>query len=259
MNTPRSILASSIAALLAFAAVGSEAALVTYSTDANTIQLWHLDEAAGGSSFAGPLTFGNENRNVSAEGLLGMIDEIRISNIARPATGFLFTVIPGGSFWNVDANGNWDIAGNWTVGGPNAVSAEASLGGGGTAITAPRTITLNGTKTLGKLNFSNAAQGFTLGSGGVTDALNAAPVIVTSGTLGFNRSDSLAIANDIGGGGTVKQSGSATLTLTGNNSFGAVAASADTVKVGSATSPCRRTTSERSRSTTGNSRSISTA
>ena len=276
-------------------------------TSANSISTQALAISAGSGAFAGPLTFGNENRNVSGEGLLGMIDEIRISNIARSATGFLFTVIPGGSFWNLDANGNWDIAGNWTAGVPNAVSAEASLGGGGTVITAPRTITLDGTKTLGKLNFSNATQGFTLvsgtagalaldyganaptvtvaagahtvsvpvslpaagatfsmsgladkltltdtitgagsvtvsgagtleiGSGGATGALNAAPVIVSSGTLAFNRSDSITVANDISGGGTVKQSGGATLTLTGNNSFGAVAASAGTVKIGRAT------------------------
>ncbi|MGC8744513.1 MAG: cadherin-like domain-containing protein [Verrucomicrobiia bacterium] len=48
------------------------------------------------ASITGPLTFGNENRNVSGENLWGMIDEVRISNIARSPTNMLFN--PG----NVD-------------------------------------------------------------------------------------------------------------------------------------------------------------
>jgi hypothetical protein len=36
------------------------------------------------------LTFGNENRNTSAEGLTGFIDEVRVSNVARAATDMMF-------------------------------------------------------------------------------------------------------------------------------------------------------------------------
>ena len=53
MNTPRSILLSSIAAALCACAPSASAALIAYSVDANTTQLWHLDEAAGGSVTAG--------------------------------------------------------------------------------------------------------------------------------------------------------------------------------------------------------------
>ena len=79
MNSPRPILLSSIAALLAFAAARSDAALVTYSTDANTIQLWHLDEAAGGSVTAG----------------LGTLGGNAYSMDLNPAAGALVTTVLG--------------------------------------------------------------------------------------------------------------------------------------------------------------------
>ena len=44
MNTPRSILLSSIAAALCACAPSASAALIAYSVDVNTTQLWHLDE-----------------------------------------------------------------------------------------------------------------------------------------------------------------------------------------------------------------------
>lgn len=56
--------------------------------------------------------------------------------------------------WNVDANGNWSLASNWTGGEPNAVGAAANFLG---AITAARTITVDGPKTVGSLTFNNAA------------------------------------------------------------------------------------------------------
>ena len=50
------------------------------------------------ASIAGPLVFGNEARSSgvfnSAEGLLGLIDEVRISNTVRGADGFIFVPEP---------------------------------------------------------------------------------------------------------------------------------------------------------------------
>ena len=115
-------------------------------------------------SILGPLTFGNENRNVAGEGINGLMDEIRISNVARAATEFIFTTV-GGSFWNNTGSGNWDTPANWTVGVPNAVGASASFGGGGMELTGPATITLDGTKTVGTLTFNNPMFSFTLVSG----------------------------------------------------------------------------------------------
>jgi hypothetical protein len=46
------------------------------------------------STFTGPLVVGNEGRGASGEGLLGFIDEVRISRVARSATEFLFGMDP---------------------------------------------------------------------------------------------------------------------------------------------------------------------
>jgi hypothetical protein len=42
------------------------------------------------TTYSGPLVIGNEGRNESGEGLRGLIDEVRVSNIARGAGQFLF-------------------------------------------------------------------------------------------------------------------------------------------------------------------------
>lgn len=44
------------------------------------------------ATFSGPLVVGNEGRGVSGEGLRGLIDEVRISRVARNANQFLFTL-----------------------------------------------------------------------------------------------------------------------------------------------------------------------
>ena len=75
-----------------------------------------------------------------------------------------------------------------------------------------------------------------VGNGGTTGALGAGAV-VNNGVLGFNRSDSLSVSAVISGTGKVVNSGSGTLTLTGNNTFtGGLDANAGTVKLGTATS-----------------------
>ncbi len=66
------------------------------------------------ASVNGPLVIGNEGRGASSEGLLGLIDEVRISNIARSATGFIFTSSDTDNDGLEDA---WEIAnfGNITI------------------------------------------------------------------------------------------------------------------------------------------------
>ena len=44
----------------------------------------------GAGSITGPLVIGNENRGVGGEGAQCKIDEVRVSNIARPSSGFFF-------------------------------------------------------------------------------------------------------------------------------------------------------------------------
>ncbi|MEX2141428.1 MAG: PQQ-dependent sugar dehydrogenase [Pirellulales bacterium] len=56
--------------------------------------------------------------------------------------------------WNVDADGNWSLAANWTGAVPNAAGARAVFG---SAIRAPRTVTLDVPITLGRLDFDSAS------------------------------------------------------------------------------------------------------
>lgn len=144
------------------------------------------------------------------------------------------------SYWNADAAGNWSGA-SWTTPVPNAAGAFASFGGGGTAITAPRTITVDGAYTVGTLAFNNGSQGYTLASGaganltldnGVTGAfvtdtagshLIQAPMTLTTNGATFTvtgGSDTLTVSGAVGGTGTgLIKSGAGTLALNGTNNY----------------------------------------
>ncbi|MES2439685.1 MAG: BNR-4 repeat-containing protein [Verrucomicrobiota bacterium] len=62
--------------------------LAATSTQANALVTTGAETTT--ASYAGPLVIGNEGRGPSAEGLLGLIDEVRISKVARTAGQFLF-------------------------------------------------------------------------------------------------------------------------------------------------------------------------
>ena len=70
----------------------------------------------------------------------------------------------------------------------------------------------SGTTTIGSqstLQIGNGGTSGTLGTGAVID----------NGTLTFNRSDTVTLFAPISGSGSVTQSGSGTLILSGNNSY----------------------------------------
>ena len=59
-----------------------------------------------------------------------------------------------------------------------------------------------------------------IGAGGATGALGSSPVTVSAGAnLTLNRSDNLAFANAIAGGGTLTKRGAGVATLAGTNSY----------------------------------------
>lgn len=58
------------------------------STQANALATTGTESMTG--SYSGPLVIGNEGRGASGEGLLGLIDEVRISKVARAASQFIF-------------------------------------------------------------------------------------------------------------------------------------------------------------------------
>jgi autotransporter-associated beta strand protein len=140
--------------------------------------------------------------------------------IAEPmpkATDFyigMMSVTTGEMGWNVDANGNWSISANWTGGVPNGNGAQAVFG---SIITAPRTVTIDGARTVGTLTFDNA-QSYTLaGPGPLTingDGDGAAFEVLQG-------SHTISAPLTIAAGNTVTKSGAGTLTISGTQSHGA--------------------------------------
>lgn len=121
-----------------------------------------------------------------------------------------------------------------TLSGNISGSGSLSAANANTGITV-----LTGANNYGATNVSNGT--LQVGNGGTTGTLGSGDANVSaSGTLSFMRSDDIAVANNIGGlSGTVAQSGTGTLTLTGVNTFGTTAGglkvNSGTVKVGNAT------------------------
>jgi autotransporter-associated beta strand protein len=143
------------------------------------------------------------------------------TSLGFPTTGegfladlaFVFIDAPTIHTWNVDANGNWSVAANWTNGEPNGVGVAASFLG---AITAPRTVTIDGAKTVGSLTFNNA-NSYTLGGAGplTIDHDAAATIEVLAG------SHTISAPISIPAGQTVNKTGPGTLTLSGAQTHGA--------------------------------------
>jgi len=115
---------------------------------------------------------------------------------------------PGGggeAQWNVDASGSWGLASNWVPQSvPDSATAIASFLG---KITAPRTVTLDGNRTVKNLNFDNANKYTIAGGSGGTLTINAGAVTVTSGSHEISAPIALTGAVTKGGAGTLTISG----------------------------------------------------
>ncbi|MEK7951964.1 beta strand repeat-containing protein [Luteolibacter soli] len=147
-------------------------------------------------------------------------------------------------FWNVNADGSWGTAGSWTpTGAPNASGAIAAFGGGGTEITADRTITVNGAFTVGTIAFNGAANAknytFAAGSGASLTLNNGAsaafitnssgshiigsPVTLTGNGAAVtvtNAADIVTISGVIDGNGSpLTKGGAGKLILSGVNTY----------------------------------------
>jgi len=116
--------------------------------------------------------------------------------------------------WNIDANGSWNTAGNWLSNSvPTGPTASALFTN---KITAPRTVTLDGSKQVQTMAFDNANK-YTIapGSGGTLTVGNGTTgtITVTSGT--HEVSAPLAFS------GAVTKDGPGTLIISGAQSHGA--------------------------------------
>jgi len=110
--------------------------------------------------------------------------------------------------WNVDAGGSWATAANWLPPSvPNGATAVANFLG---KITAPRTVTLDGDKTVASIAFDNG-NSYTIapGSGGTLTVGDG-----TSGSIAVT-SGSHEISAPIAFAGSVTKTGAGTLTISG--------------------------------------------
>ncbi|HEY7116306.1 MAG TPA: autotransporter-associated beta strand repeat-containing protein [Tepidisphaeraceae bacterium] len=190
----------------------------------------HTGAVAGAG--VGALTVNPNNQNLGtnsyAFGDAGGFVTLTVASSGTPPT-----------FWNADANGNWST-GPWTAGTPNAVGAFTALGGGGTPITADRTISVDGAYTVGTLSLNNPSFGYTLAPGAgasitldngasqafVTDAAGShtiqVPLVLTANGATFTASgasDALTVSGPVSGSGALTKTGAGTLALTGPNTY----------------------------------------
>ncbi len=119
--------------------------------------------------------------------------------------------------WNVDADGSWGDPNNWSAAVPDSPSAVANFLG---KITAPRTITLDGNRTVAELHFDNANT-YTIAPGNPGDSTltvgqAGAPGSITSGSGGHIISAKVVLP----GGANVNVAGDGALHFTGGMEIG---------------------------------------
>lgn len=156
------------------------------------------------------------------------------------------------TYWNVDADGTWSTGSNWTGGtAPDAIGTHAAFGApDGATLTAPRTVTVDGTRVTSSLDF-DSAQPFTLdGTGPLTlndngfgatvsvasgDHVISAPVSLTEGgaLISAAAGSSLSISGVIDGFYDLSKAGAGTLILSGENTYlGATSVGNGTLQIG---------------------------
>lgn len=169
--------------------------------------------------------------------------------VANQQAGKAYTFGTSGSFvtlsiassglvasWNVDASGNWTTGANWSPSEPNGAGDTATFG---SAITAPRTVTLDANRTIGNISFNNAnaytiaptaAEVLTVGDGTADKTLQvvsgshtiAAGLVLsaTTVTADIAAGQKLTLSGPISGTAALTKGVSAgTLVLTGSNSY----------------------------------------
>ncbi|MHA3775159.1 beta strand repeat-containing protein [Verrucomicrobiota bacterium sgz303538] len=169
-------------------------------------------------------------------------------SVLNPQNGLTYTFGTSGGFvtltigstavfsnWSPSTGGSWNTASNWSSGIPNGANAEAGLTG---ALTAPGTVTLDGNKTVGSLQFSNAnAYTIAQGTGGTltfdAGSTNAqitvlsgshtvsAPVNLASNTVVDvnNAADTLSFTGGISGVRSLTKNAAGVLRLSGANTY----------------------------------------
>jgi autotransporter-associated beta strand protein len=157
------------------------------------------------------------------------------------------------SDWAVDASGDWSTASNWTGGiVPDGASSVARFTGSGATLTAPRTVTLDSTRTIHSVVLDSTlpvtlagSASLTLDAGGAAAALSSSNAnhtvsvplsLTTGGALASvdGAGNTLTLSGVISGGAVgVVKTGDGTLVLAGDNAYtGPTAVASGTLQIG---------------------------
>ncbi|MEM9352105.1 MAG: autotransporter-associated beta strand repeat-containing protein [Planctomycetota bacterium] len=198
--------------------------------------LTNIDDWAGGNqgglgSFGGathPID-GQVPGNDTGDDFNGALHLYRYYDQALTGTQVLANynaVVAPAASWNVDGNGLWGTGGNWTGGVSPGVGTPGEDAILGSAISAPRTVTLNVNTNLGGLQLADA-DGYTVAAGGGTLTLSGnAELRVSQGAH--------EIAAPIAGSAGLTKTGTGTVALSGSNTYtGANTISSGTLAVSS--------------------------
>lgn len=183
-------------------------------------------------------------------------------SVLNPQNGLTYTFGSSGGFvtltigttatfsnWTSTTGGSWNTAASWSSGIPNATSAGASFLG---TLTAPGTVTLDGSKAVGNLQFNNTnSYTIAVGTGG-TLTLNAGagaaqvtslsgshtvnvPVNLASNTAVdvTNAADTISLAGNISGTGSLTKNAAGVLRLSGANTHNGTIVTGGVVEIAS--------------------------
>ncbi|WP_309085982.1 autotransporter-associated beta strand repeat-containing protein [Chelativorans sp.] len=182
----------------------------------------HLRYVGSGDSTNRLFTLGNGASYIESSGT-GAINFTDSGGLMGFAGGGPRTMVLGGTYTGDNIMGV-------TIRDLNATTGQTTLakhGEGTWILTANNTYTGNTVIDAGKL---------IIGNGGTTGNVGTGPVILAfdTGTLGFNRSDTVNFAGQISGPGTIEQMGEGTTNLTAVNSAGVTKISEGTLQVSGA-------------------------
>lgn len=189
-NPPTNIANNAVSAGTTYLVVAEYQGLATYS---GTGQMWVLNTSdldALNFSNGGPAAASLNANNVSTATITGTYPEwldasdfLQFSNYwynggtsatrtvifdelrAGPSVSNVLVLSNPSANWLNDASGNWSLSANWNGTLPNAVGSQAIFG---SAITAPRTVTVDIPVTVGSLTFNSTTAYTISGSQAVT-------------------------------------------------------------------------------------------
>jgi hypothetical protein len=124
-----------------------------------------------------------------------------------------YSLAPSNPTWNRDADASWSNSANWLGGVPNASNVRATFG---SAITAPRTITLSSEQIVGTVSF-NSAQRYTLSGPGTLNLTSSGRSLVEV----LSGSHTIAAPVNFSNSATLSVESSSTLTMSGEMSSNA--------------------------------------